>query len=76
MMKIEKVNSKAIQWLNEILVEKWSRAHDGGRRFGMMITNLSKYFNGVLKNIRFLLVTSLVQLMFFRLVSYFDGRCA
>ena len=41
-----------------------------------MTTNLSECFNGVLKNPRFLPVTSLVQLTFFRLVSYFDGRRA
>ena len=59
-MKIKKINSKAIQWLNKIFMEKWSRAHDGGQRFGMMTTNLFECFNGVLKNTRFLLVTSLV----------------
>ena len=76
MRKIEKMNSEAFQWLTEILVDKWSLAHDGGRRFGMMTTNLFECFNGVLKNAHFLLVTSLVQLIFFRLVSYFDDRHA
>ena len=76
MKKIEKMNSEVFQWLNEILLEKWTLAYDGGQRFGMMTTNLFECFNGVLKNACFLSVTLLVQLTFFQLLSYFDGRCA
>ena len=60
MMKIKKMNSEAIHWLNEIPVEKWSRTHDGDRRFGMMTINFFEYFNGRLKNACFLSVTLLL----------------
>ena len=29
--------------------DTWTQSHDGGRRFGVMTTNISEYFNGVLK---------------------------
>ena len=74
MRNIEKFNPEAVQWLNEIPLAKWTRSHDDGRRYGMMTTNISECFNGVLKNARFLPITALVQLTFFRLVSYFEGR--
>ena len=70
---IEKLKPEAIEWLNDILLDKWTLAHDDGRRYGMMTTNLSECFNGVLKNARFLPANALVQLTFFRLVSYFGG---
>ena len=76
MRMIENLNPEAVQWLRKIPLDKWTCAHDDGRRYGMMTTNLSECFNGVLKNARFLPITALVQLTFFRLVSYFDGRRA
>ncbi|XP_073105614.1 protein FAR1-RELATED SEQUENCE 4-like [Elaeis guineensis] len=48
MKKIKKMNLEAFQWLSEISIDKWYLAHDGGRRFGIMTTNLSKCFNRVL----------------------------
>ena len=74
MKKIEKMNLEAFYWLSEILVDKWSLIHDGGQRFSVITTNLSEYFNGVLKNTHFLSIILLVQLTFFRLILYFDGR--
>lgn len=38
--KITKLNLEAIQWLNEILIKKWTLVHNGGRRFGIMTNNL------------------------------------
>ena len=49
-------------------------SHDGGRRYGIMTTNMSKVFNSVLKGARNLPITALVQLTFFRLNSYFVAR--
>ena len=31
MKKIEKLKPDAIQWLNEIPLDKWTQAHDGGK---------------------------------------------
>ena len=47
--EIKKINPESQKWLDEILVQQWALAHDGGRRYGMMTTNLSEVFNSVLK---------------------------
>ena len=39
-----------------------------------MTTNLSECFNSVLKSVRSLPITAMVQYIFFKLVSYFDAR--
>ena len=52
----------------------WALLHDGGRRYGITTTNISKVFNSVLKGARSLSITALVQLTFFRLNSYFVVR--
>ena len=31
-------------------VDMWTQSHDGGRYFGAVTTNISKCFNGVLKD--------------------------
>ena len=41
-----------------------------------MTTNLSECFNGVLKGAHSLPITALVKFTFFKLVSYFNDRCA
>ena len=52
----------------------WEFSHDGGRRYGIMTTNMSEVFNGVLKGARSLPFTALVQLTFFLLNSYCVAR--
>lgn len=46
--------------------EKWSMAYDGGSGYGIMTTN-----NAVLLGARSLPITAVVQLIFYRCVSYF-----
>ena len=58
------INVDARNWLEQIPLEKWALSHDGGRRYGIMITNMFKVFNGVLKGVRNLSITALVQLTF------------
>lgn len=74
MEKIEKISFDITQWLNEMPLKNWILAYDSRWRFETMITNLSEYFNRVLKNAHFLTVILLLQLTFFCLVAYFDGR--
>ena len=52
----------------------WALSHDGGLRYEIMTTNMSKVFNSVLKRARSLPIIALVQLTFFRLNSYFVAR--
>ena len=49
-------------------------AYDGGRRYGMMTTNLFEVFNNVLKGARNLSITACVQLTFYRFVNFFSTR--
>ncbi|RVW52910.1 hypothetical protein CK203_110637 [Vitis vinifera] len=49
-------------------------SHDGGRRYGIMTTNMSEVFNSVLKGARSFLITAFVQLTFYRVNSYFAVR--
>ncbi|XP_071932956.1 uncharacterized protein [Coffea arabica] len=50
METIGKINPKARKWLDDLPVEKWALAHDGGKRYGIMTTNLSEVFTSVLKD--------------------------
>ena len=74
MAKIGRINSEAQQWLEAIPLQLWALSHDGGRRYGIMTTNMSEVFNSVLKGARSLPLTALVQLTFSHLKSYFVAR--
>ncbi|XP_052625063.1 uncharacterized protein LOC111888441 [Lactuca sativa] len=74
MEEIRKLNPQARQWLESHPLDIWTLAHDGGRRYGLLTTNLSEIFNSVLKGARFLPITACVQLTFYRLVHYFEVR--
>ena len=74
MATTKRINPEAQQWLEVIPLEIWALSHDGGRRCGIMTTNMSKLFNSVLKGARSLPITALVQLTFFRLNGYFVAR--
>ena len=49
MNTIERINSEALQWLEAVPFQLWALSHDGGRRYGLMTTNISEVFNSVLK---------------------------
>nr|CAN68701.1 hypothetical protein VITISV_026014 [Vitis vinifera] len=55
-------------------MESKALSHDGGRRYGIMTTNMFEVFNGVLKGAHNLPITALVQLTFYRVNSYFTIR--
>ena len=74
MNEIGKLNPQAHEWLERHPLCRWTLAHDGGKRFGMLTTNMSEIFNSVLKGARFLPITACVQLTFYRVVHYFDVR--
>ena len=74
MATIRSVNSETQQWLEAIPLQLWALSHEGGQRYGIMTTNMSEVFNSVLKGARSLPLTTLVQLTFSRLYSYFVAR--
>ncbi|KAL6318599.1 hypothetical protein AAG906_000677 [Vitis piasezkii] len=65
---IGRINAEARNWLEQIPLEKWALSYDGGRRYGIMTTNMSEVFNGVLKGARNLPIITLVQLTFYRVM--------
>ncbi|CAA7053793.1 unnamed protein product [Microthlaspi erraticum] len=42
---IKKENSEAWQWLDKMAPHQWALAHDGGRRYGYMITDVERLFS-------------------------------
>ena len=73
MATIRRINSET-QWLEAIPLKIWALSHDGGRRYGIMTTNMSEIFNSALKGAYSLPIIALVQVTFFRLNSYFVVR--
>jgi hypothetical protein len=68
MKELEKIlNDDAKTWLFEQLSEKSKLAlafDEGGSRYGIMTTNISEVFNFILKGIRSLPVSSIVDYTF------------
>ena len=48
-----------------------TQLHDGGYRYGAMTTNVSEYFNGVLKGARGLPIVAMFEFTHCKLVAYF-----
>jgi hypothetical protein len=71
------MNLEAKEWLEEQMVNKhkWANAFDeGGWRYGVNNTNLSEVLNKVLKGIRAMLVSAIVEYTFYKINSYFVHR--
>ncbi|XP_057739739.1 uncharacterized protein LOC130956766 [Arachis stenosperma] len=62
------------QWCDEIGVERWVLAFDGGHRWGHMTTNLVECINSILKGARNLPVTALVRSTFYQLNELFTRK--
>ncbi|KAH0675263.1 hypothetical protein KY285_023064 [Solanum tuberosum] len=58
----------------EIPLEKWTVSQDDGKRWGVLTTNLSKSFNGVLKKARGLPVTAMVNLSLEQTIEQYTRR--
>ena len=52
-------------------LDMWTQLHDGGYRYGAMTTNVSEYFNGVLKGARGLPIAAIVEFTWSKFVAYF-----
>jgi hypothetical protein len=71
------LNDDVKVWLSEQLPEKskWGLAFDkGGSRYGIMTTNISEVFNFVLKGIRSLPISGIVDYTFHKCNEYFINR--
>ncbi|KAH0773349.1 hypothetical protein KY290_010486 [Solanum tuberosum] len=59
MEMIKEINPEAYVWLMKNDLDKWTLHRGGGRRWGMLTTNSSDSFNGLLKSARGLPVTAM-----------------
>jgi hypothetical protein len=68
LVELEKIlNEPATEWLKSEIANKskWAQAFDaGGCRYGIMTTNISEVFNNVLKGIRAMPVSAIVEYTF------------
>ena len=71
---LRKVNDEIHRMVTTIPMAKWTLAHDEGRRYGHMTTNIVECINGLFKGVRKLPITGLVQQTFYRCVKYFVER--
>lgn len=67
-------NADALVWLDNIPLEKGTRAFDGECRWAHMTTNLVESMNGIFKGIRNLPIAALVRATYFRMASLFTTR--
>jgi transposase-like protein len=54
--------------------DKWCLSYDGGVRWGTLTTNISESYNNVLKGVRHLPITALIQGTFTKTVALFAAR--
>ena len=76
MEELKRLNDKCVGWFSKMDTKKWTQAYDGGFRYGLMTTNIVECINGVLKGARMLPITALVEVTFYRCVTYFEKCCA
>jgi len=77
MAKLSTMRSKfpqAVSWIDQIPLEKWAQAFDGGKRFGHMTTNLAECTNSVLRGARSLPISALVKITFETIKNWFVQR--
>ncbi|KAF7831782.1 uncharacterized protein G2W53_014115 [Senna tora] len=74
MRAIYALNDEAGRWLDEIPREKWCRAYDEGRRYGHMTTNLAECMKSVLKGVRSMPITAMVQSTLYKTANYYHIR--
>ncbi|KAI0503807.1 hypothetical protein KFK09_014750 [Dendrobium nobile] len=76
MDEIKMIKQEAFDWLVQRDVSKWSLFFDEGHRYGIMTTNASECFNGVLKRARGFPIQGLIMSFYYNLVTLFLKRSA
>nr|XP_051197453.1 uncharacterized protein LOC127310862 [Lolium perenne] len=76
LLKHKDLSPGGFEFLQRHLIfnSKWARAYDeDGRRYGQMTSNMAECFNNVLKGVRALPVTAIIQYTFEKLNVYFQN---
>ncbi|GFQ02792.1 hypothetical protein PHJA_002423100 [Phtheirospermum japonicum] len=74
MEQIKALDPNAFAYLDGIDKSKWTLSHDGGKRCGILTTNMSECINGVMKCARRLPITTIVRITFLQSVQNFYER--
>ncbi|KAH0657860.1 hypothetical protein KY290_027426 [Solanum tuberosum] len=74
MEMIKEINAEVYVWLMKNDLDKWTLHKDGGRKWGMLITNSFESFNGLLKSTMGLSVTAMVRLTYNQIVNSYVTR--
>ncbi|XP_070040252.1 uncharacterized protein [Nicotiana tomentosiformis] len=74
MESIRQEDERAYRWLMQHELDKWTLHADGGRRWGVLTTNVSQSFNRLLKSARGLPVTAMARMSFKQMVERFVER--
>jgi hypothetical protein len=64
----------AVKWVDDIPKKQWLQAHDEGRRWGHMTTNIFECMNNVLKGVRNLPTNPIVRATYYRSTELFVKR--
>nr|XP_009761933.1 PREDICTED: uncharacterized protein LOC104214036 [Nicotiana sylvestris] len=71
---IKQEDQRAYTWLMRHELNKWTLHADSGRRWGILTTNVSESFNGLLKSAHGLPVTVIVRMSFKQMAERFVER--
>ncbi|XP_074358120.1 uncharacterized protein LOC141697578 [Apium graveolens] len=72
MSRIGEISPITLQYLATIPVERWTLSHDSGVRYGQTTTNMLEGFNGNIRMARFLPVTTMMEYLFYKVVTIVD----
>ncbi|XP_070050801.1 uncharacterized protein [Nicotiana tomentosiformis] len=76
MESMRQEDERAYHWLMRHELHKWTLHADGGRRWGILTTNVLESFNRLLKSARGLHVTAMVRMSFKQMAERFVERIA
>lgn len=68
------VGPEGVEWVEDINREQLLQSCDGGARWGHMTTNLAECINNVLKGVRNLPISSLIEATYYRMNEIFVKR--
>ncbi|GFQ08798.1 hypothetical protein PHJA_003023800 [Phtheirospermum japonicum] len=72
--QIKTLDPNAFAYLDGIDKSKWTLSHDGDKRHGILMTNMSESINGVMNPARRLSITTIIRITFLRSVQNFYER--
>ena len=73
MTDLRNVNMRAVQYLEEIEVERWARCRFTTKRYNLMTTNIAECMNAILRDAREMPVVPLLENIRMKLQTWFHN---